>query len=559
MNDNNSTTEAKTSERLSDAKKLSLKWKSIDWRRAEKEVNRLQTRIVKATQQKDWNTVKRLQYLITHSFYAKALAVRRVTTNKGRKTAGVDKQLWNTPAEKMRAVLSLTEKGYKAKPLRRVYIEKKGKKAKRPLGIPTMYDRAMQALYAIALEPVAETTADTKSFGFRKERSAQDACEYIFTALSRKYSPKWVLEGDIKGCFDNISHEWLLDNIPMDKSVLKQFLKAGFIFKGELFPTEDGTPQGGIISPMLANMALDGMQKVLTDRFHTNRLGKVDARFKDAHKVNLVRYADDFIVTAANEELALEAKELIKDFLKTRGLELSEEKTLITNVNDGFDMLGWTFRKFNDKLIVKPSKKSMQAVKAKLSETILKRGKAWTQDVLIMKLNQQIRGWTNYHQHVVASEAFAHLDYVLYELLWRWAKRRHPHKGQWWISTKYWHRKGNRNWVFCTEEKELIRVDHTSIVRHIKVREKANPFLDTEYFKERKFKQGMRRLTGKFKRIWENQDGCCYHCGMPMDVKEDREIFFKIPKTDGGMEEVSNMVYVHDSCQKIYAESRSKE
>ena len=559
MNDNNSTTEAKTSERLSDAKKLSLKWKSIDWRRAEKEVNRLQTRIVKATQQKDWNTVKRLQYLITHSFYAKALAVRRVTTNKGRKTAGVDKQLWNTPAEKMRAVLSLTEKGYKAKPLRRVYIEKKGKKAKRPLGIPTMYDRAMQALYAIALEPVAETTADTKSFGFRKERSAQDACEYIFTALSRKYSPKWVLEGDIKGCFDNISHEWLLDNIPMDKSVLKQFLKAGFIFKGELFPTEDGTPQGGIISPMLANMALDGMQKVLTDRFHTNRLGKVDARFKDAHKVNLVRYADDFIVTAANEELALEAKELIKDFLKTRGLELSEEKTLITNLNDGFDMLGWTFRKFNDKLIVKPSKKSMQAVKAKLSETILKRGKAWTQDVLIMKLNQQIRGWTNYHQHVVASEAFAHLDYVLYELLWRWAKRRHPHKGQWWISTKYWHRKGNRNWVFCTEEKELIRVDHTSIVRHIKVREKANPFLDTEYFKERKFKQGMRRLTGKFKRIWENQDGCCYHCGMPMDVKEDREIFFKIPKTDGGMEEVSNMVYVHDSCQKIYAESRSKE
>lgn len=559
MNDNNSTTEAKTSERLSDAKKLSLKWKSIDWRKAEKEVNRLQTRIVKATQQKDWHTVKRLQYLITHSFYAKALAVRRVTTNKGRKTAGVDKQLWNTPAEKMRAVLSLTDKGYKAKPLRRVYIEKKGKKAKRPLGIPTMYDRAMQALYAIALEPVAETTADTKSFGFRKERSAQDACEYIFTALSRKYSPKWVLEGDIKGCFDNISHEWLLDNIPMDKSVLKQFLKAGFIFKGELFPTEDGTPQGGIISPMLANMALDGMQKVLTDRFHTNRLGKVDARFKDAHRVNLVRYADDFIVTAASKELALEAKELIKDFLKTRGLELSEEKTLITNVNDGFDMLGWTFRKFNDKLIVKPSKKSMQAIKAKLSETILKRGKAWTQDVLIMKLNQQIRGWTNYHQHVVASEAFAHLDYVLYELLWRWAKRRHPHKGQWWISTKYWHRKGNRNWVFCTEEKELIRVDHTSVVRHIKVREKANPFLDTEYFKERKFKQGMRRLTGKFKRIWENQDGCCYHCGMPMDVKEDREIFFKIPKTDGGMEEVSNMAYVHASCQKIYVESRSKE
>ncbi|MGN0734691.1 MAG: group II intron reverse transcriptase/maturase [Anaerovoracaceae bacterium] len=559
MNDNNSMTEVKAPERLSDTKQLSLQWKSIDWRKAEKEVNRLQVRIVKATQNEDWHTVKRLQYLLTHSFYAKALAVRRVTTNKGKRTAGVDKQLWDTPAEKMRAVLSLTDKGYKAKPLRRVYIEKKGKKAKRPLGIPTMYDRAMQALYALALEPVAETTADTKSFGFRKERSAQDACEYIFTALSRKFSPEWVLEGDIKGCFDNISHEWLLKNIPMDKSVLKQFLKAGFIFKGELFPTEDGTPQGGVISPMLANMALDGMQKALSDRFDMSLKGKYSAFVHNKHQVNLVRYADDFVVTASTKEVAEEAKEVIKTFLETRGLELSEEKTLITNINDGFDMLGWTFRKFNGKLIVKPSKKSMQAIKDKLSETILKRGKAWTQEVLIMKLNQQVRGWTNYHQHVVASEAFAHLDYVLYELLWQWAKRRHPHKGRWWVSTKYWHRKGNRNWVFCTEDKELMRVDHTLIVRHIMVRENANPFLDTEYFNERKFKRGMKKLTGKFRRIWENQNGCCYHCGMPMDVTDDREIFFKGPKADGGVEEVSNMAYVHASCQRIYTESRSKE
>ena len=528
MNDNNSTT-AKA-ERLSDNKKLEIQWKAIDWKQAETYVNRLQIRIVRATQEKKWNTVKRLQYLLTHSFYAKAIAVRRVTTNKGKKTAGVDGEIWSTPAMKMRAVMSLTDKGYKAKPLRRVYIEKKDKKKKRPLGIPTMYDRAMQALYALALEPVAETTADTKSFGFRKGRCCQDACEYIFTALSRKISPEWILEGDIKGCFDNISHEWLVENIPIDKSVLKQFLKAGFIFKGELFPTEDGTPQGGVISPILANMALDGMQKVLSDRFHTNRLGNVDHRFKNAHKVNLVRYADDFIVTAATEEIALEAKELIKDFLKTRGLELSDEKTVVTHINDGFDMLGWTFRKWGGKLIVKPSKKSIQAIVRNLSDTILKRGKAWNQDVLIMKLNQQIRGWTNYHQSVVASEAFAHLDYILYELLWRWAKRRHPKKGHWWISTKYWHRRGNQNWVFSTETKELIRVDHTPIVRHTKVRETANPFLDTEYFRERKFNQGTKKLSGRFKLIWKNQNGCCYHCGMPLDISDEREIFFKVPK-----------------------------
>jgi len=244
MNGNTSTT-AKA-ERLSGSARLAAQWKSTDWKHAETEVNRLQVRIAKSTQEKKWNTVKRLQYLLTHSYYAKLLAVRKVTTNKGKKTPGVDKVLWTTPAQKMNAVLSLTDKGYKASPLRRVYIEKKGKKAKRPLGIPTMFDRAMQALYALALDPVSEATADNHSFGFRKGRCCQDACEYIFTDLARAVSPEWVLEGDIKGCFDNISHEWLIANIPMDKSVLKQFLKAGFVFEGTLFPTDDGTPQGGL-------------------------------------------------------------------------------------------------------------------------------------------------------------------------------------------------------------------------------------------------------------------------------------------------------------------------
>lgn len=557
MNGNYSTT-AKA-ERLSDSKTLEFQWKSINWNEAETYVNRLQVRIAKATQDKKWNTVKRLQYLLTHSYYAKALAVRKITTNKGKNTSGVDKEFWSTPASKMRGVLSLTDKNYKAKPLRRVFIEKKGKKAKRPLGIPCMYDRAMQALYALALDPVSEVTADTKSFGFRKGRSCQDACEYIFAALSRKVSAEWVLEGDIKGCFDHISHEWLIENIPMDKSVLKQFLKAGFVFENELFPTDDGTPQGGVISPILANMALDGMQEMLVNHFDLSAKGEISAFVHNKSKVNLVRYADDFIVTAATKEIAEEAKGLIREFLKTRGLELSEEKTTITHINDGFDMLGWTFRKFKGKLIVKPSKKSIKNFVASLSETILKRGKAWKQEVLIEKLNQQIRGWTNYHQSVCASEAFAHIDYILYELLWRWAKRRHPHKGRWWVSLNYWHRRGNRNWVFSTEDKELLRVDHISIVRHTKVRIDANPYFDTQYFLDRKFEHGMKRLSGRFKLIWKNQNGCCYHCGMPMEISDDREIFFKVPKSTGGKDEVPNMAYVHKHCQQIYLECRSKE
>ena len=554
MNGNCSTTGRNSPERLPDTVQLEHQWKSIDWKKAEAEVSRLQARIAKATQEKKWNTVKRLQYLLSHSYYAKALAVRKVTTNKGKHTPGIDKELWNTPAVKMRNVLILTDKGYKAKPLRRVFIEKPGKKKKRPLGIPCMYDRAMQALYALALDPVSETTADEKSFGFRRGRSAQDACEYIFTALSRRTSPEWVLEGDIKGCFDHISHDWLIDHIPMDKSVLKQFLKAGFVFQNELFPTDEGTPQGGVISPILANMALDGMQKVLSDRFHTNRLGKIDLRFKNAHKVNLVRYADDFIVTAATKEIAEEAKEIIRGFLCTRGLELSEEKTLITHVDDGFDMLGWTFRRFKEKLIVKPSKKSVKALNASLHNTVLERGKAWRQEDLIRVLNRQLRGWANYHQSVCAKDAFSRTDHILYEILWRWAKRRHPKKNRKWITANYWYSKGLRNWVFSTKNAELIRLGEVPIIRHTKVRMSANPYLDSEYFIQRKIQNGMKRLSGRFKKIWRNQNGCCYHCGQPMEISDEREIFYKIPKSMGGKDDVPNMAYVHKYCQSVFLE-----
>ena len=543
---------------MPDKAALEFQWKTIDWKKAEAEVNRLQARIAKATQEKKWNTVKRLQYLLTHSYYAKALAVRKVTTNKGKKTPGVDGELWNTPASKMRGVLTLTDKGYKAKPLRREYIKKPGKKKKRPLGIPCMYDRAMQALYAMALDPVSETTADTRSFGFRKERSTLDACEYMFAALCRKVSAQWVLEGDIKGCFDNISHDWLIENIPMDKSVLKQFLKAGFVFRDKLFPTEEGTPQGGVISPILANMTLDGMQKMLADHFDANEQGEYKAEIHNRSKVNLVRYADDFIVTAATKEIAGEAKELIRAFLKSRGLELSDEKTLITHIDDGFDMLGWTFRKYKGKLIIKPSKNAVKTFVAKLHDTILGHGKAWKQEDLIRKLNQQIRGWTNYHQAVCASDAFSYIDYVLYEQLWRWAKRRHPRKNHQWIADNYWHNRRTRNWVFSCGDTELLRLADTPVIRHTRVRINANPYFDTQYFIDRKFQNGMKRLTGRFQKVWKNQKGCCYHCGLPMDIRDEREIFFKVPKSMSGKAEVKNMAYVHKHCQTIFLERRTK-
>ena len=319
-------------------KELARQWNAIDWDNVSSEVNRLQTRIAKATQEGKWNLVKRLRYLLTHSHTAKLLAVRIVTQNKGKRTPGVDGVLWISASAKMRAVLSLTDNQYHAQPLRRIYIPKPGKATKRPISIPTMYDRAMQALYALALQPIAETTADARSFGFRLFRSAQDASEYAFACLAKKGSAQWILEGDIKGCFDNIAHDWLMENIPIDRSILAQFLKAGYIFEKNLFPTERGTPQGGIISPILANMTLDGIEGMLTTKF-------------PRMKVYFIRYADDFLVTAPTKEIAEEARESIQEFLAGRGLELSQEKTVITHIDDGFDFLGYNFRKFKGKLL----------------------------------------------------------------------------------------------------------------------------------------------------------------------------------------------------------------
>jgi len=485
---------------------LNDQWSNIDWKKVEKHVNRLQTRIAKAVKNGIWHLTKKLQYLLTHSFYAKLLAIRKVNQNRGRRTAGIDGETWSSPQSKMKAALNLTDKKYVAKPLKRVFIEKPGKKKKRPLGIPTMYDRSMQSLYALALEPIAEINGDRTSFGFRKFRSAHDACEYAFHYLCKQNSPVWILEGDIKGCFDNISHQWLLDNTQMDKSILKQFLKAGYIFDRQLFPTEAGTPQGGIISPILANMALDGIGNMLLERYRTEN-GKISNKFSAKHRVHFVRYADDFIVTAKTEEIAKEVKELIKDFLKDRGLELSDEKTLITHIDNGFDFLGWNFRKYNGKLLVKPSKNSIDKFTVKISDKI-KDGKAWKQEVLIDALNPIITGWANYHQSVVSSEIFHKLDSRIWGMLWHWAKRRHPEKSKHWIADKYWHPAGKK-WVFSDGTKQLSFLSDTKIVRHIKLKLDMNPHLDKDYFISRKLKLGVKKLTSIAKKVCDEAKNIC--------------------------------------------------
>jgi len=472
-----------------------FQWDNIDWKTVYEHVNRLQTRITKAVKQYKWHLVKRLQYLLTHSFYAKLLAVRRVCQNKGRRTAGVDGERWLTPEAKMNAVLMLSDKKYKAKPLRRVYIEKYGKKEKRPLSIPTMYDRAMQSLYALTLNPVAEALADITSFGFRIYRSTHDACEQAFQCLCRKDSAQWVLEVDIKGCFDNINHNWLLANISMDKSILKQFLKAGFVYNRHLFPTERGTPQGGVISPILANITLDGIVAIIDDKYHRQNNEKGSRNLK---KVNFVRYADDCIFTADSEETAKEVAEIIRQFLKERGLELSENKTLITHIDDGFDFLGWNFRKYKGKLLIKPSKKSIEKVTQVIGD-IIKNAKAWTQEDLIDTLNPIITGWSNYHQSVISKAIFRRIDDQIWNMLWRWAKRRHrkEKKSKKWIIKRYWYKEGTRKWVFSSEGKNLKLLSDTKIVRHTRLKLKMNPYLDKGYFEVRRNNLRIRKRSGQ--------------------------------------------------------------
>lgn len=550
MNGNNST--MATAERFPDTKPLEAQWETINWESVERSVNRLQFRIAKATREKKWHLVKRLQYLLTHSYHAKLLAVKKVTTNKGKRTPGIDGEVWTEPATKMRAVIKLTDRRYKAKPLKRVYIEKKSKKAKRPLGIPCMRDRAMQALYALALEPVAETTADNNSFGFRKYRSCKDACEYLFNSLAKKYSAQWVLEGDIKGCFDHISHEWLMEHIPMDKSVLRQFLKAGYISNKQMYPTEEGTPQGGIISPILANMVLDGIQETLHKKYHIgNQTGRYSCYKSSQTKVSYARYADDFIVTAATKEIALEIKEIIKSFLIPRGLELSEEKTLVTHINDGFDFLGWTFRKFNDKLIIRPSKDSIKKFVAGISETIRKEGNVFTQDMLIAHLNQKIRGWTNYHQTVCSKKIFAAIDHQIFEILWHNMKKKHSKKGRRWIARRYWKTIGNQKWRYAGDSQILLQLAKTPIIRHPRLKLDKNPYLDRGYFVDRQYKMGIKFIRGKYKTVWKRQKGLCYGCGQPIGLEDEKRIIRIAPSEGGDKQTGDSMRYMHRYCKYL--------
>lgn len=528
-------------------------WHDINWRKVHQNVRRLQARIVQATKAGKWGKVKALQHLLTHSYSGKALAVKRVTENKGRRTAGVDGQTWSTPAAKTAAIGNLRQHGYRAQPLRRVYIPKANGK-QRPLGIPTMKDRAMQALYQLALDPVAETTADPNSYGFRKGRCVQDAIEQCFNVFGQPGSAVWILEGDIQACFDHISHEWLAQHIPIEKSILRQWLKAGYLEKGQLFPTEAGTPQGGIISPTLANMTLDGLEAAISAGYYAHQ--------RKQAKLHFIRYADDFIITAADRAfLENEVTPRLQVFLQERGLTLSPTKTHISHINDGFDFLGFNIRKYKGKLLTKPAKPNVQRFLNQLRADISAHTHTSALD-LIAFLNPKLKGWAHFYRYGVSQRTFDYLDHQLFWALWHWAKRRHPTKSKSWRIRHYFTHPRHKL-HFChykvddKGQRRCIQLFHTAsipIKRHVKVRHRANPY-DRDWFAYFELRQEQQmshdiRLSPQLYALWQSQQGICPLCCQKISADSGWHSHHIRWRSLGGPDTLDNQVLLHPNCHR---------
>ncbi len=541
-------------------------WDQVDWPIVHRRVRGLQIRIAKATRDRDWRRVKALQRFLVNSYSAKALAVKRVSENDGKRTPGVDGEIWTTPEAKWRAIQRLDSRGLRPQPLRRVYIPKRGSTTKnRPLGIPVMIDRAQQALHLQGLEPVAETRADPHSYGFRRGRGTHDAIARVFNLLARKVSASWILEGDIRGCFDNFGHGWLESHIPMDTKVLSGWLKAGYVESGKLFPTEAGTPQGGIASPTIANIALDGLEAMLTERFGST------AKSIHQFRVRLVRYADDFIITGTSKELLeQEIKPCVEAFLAERGLELSQAKTKITHISEGFDFLGQNVRKYDGKLLIKPSAENVKAFLDKIRDTI-RANRSAKQDTLIDLLNPMIRGWANYHRHVVAKRTYSAVGTHIWQALWRWARRRHPNKSCGWVRQKYFRSIDHRHWVFAAAIRgyngeprilSLFSATDTRVVRHVRVKSDANPFdpVWDSYFAQRNRSRMLQRLQDRSfpKRLWQQQEHKCPVCDQLIADEDPWLIRPVIPFKAGGTRSLANMKMLHSSCQRQFRIANGK-
>jgi RNA-directed DNA polymerase len=552
---------------MSTAQQPMYKWQDLPWKEIQRSVFKLQKRIYQAAQRGDRKTVHRLQRLLINSWSARCLAVRRVTQdNRGKKTAGVDGVKRLTPSERLELAktLKLTQT---AQPVRRVWIPKPGKSEQRPLGIPTIRDRAEQALAKLALEPEWEAYFEPNSYGFRPGRSAHDAIQAIYVSINRK--PKYVLDADIAQCFDRIDHQALLGKLntfPFMRRAIRAWLGAGVMEEGELFPTTQGSPQGGVVSPLLANVALHGLEEVAAT-IHP------DAR--------VIRYADDLVVLHDDLEVIKKVSEAVSRWLLLMGLELKPSKTHIThtlheyNGYVGFNFLGFNVRQYKAgknrsarssrlkplgfKTLIKPSKEAISRHYQEI-ERIVEEHNYLSQTQLIRKLNPIVRGWTRYYSSVVSKDAFSRLAHLMFIKLWRWAKRRHPRKPHKWIARKYW-LLDQGGWKFAAPDASVL-YEHlrTPIKRHVKVRGSKSPY-DGDWVYWVKRKERHPELPTRVAKLVKRQSGRCSWCGLYFTSEDWLEVDHVIPTTMGGRDRYDNWQLLHKHChhQKTAQDRQSEQ
>lgn len=533
-------------------------WNAINWRKVNRSVRNLRQRIFRATTERNYKKVRSLQKLMLRSFANTLMSIRRVTQqNAGRNTPGIDKVVVKTPTARGKLADDLsTMSPWQAKPARRVYIPKSNGK-QRPLGIPVVKDRCLQAIIKNALEPEWEAKFEATSYGFRPGRSCHDAIEKIYGFARPNKRKKWVVDADIKGAFDNIDHVYLLQAIghAPGRELIKQWLKAGYMEQGAFHKTDSGTPQGGVISPLLANIALHGMEEAIGVKY--------DSRGQSIGKRAIVRYADDFAAFCESKEDAEEVTEILKAWLKQRGLELSAEKTKIVHLSEGFDFLGFNIRHYRAektsktgwKLLIKPSKESVRKIRNKLRQMWLShRGSNVL--AIIKHLNPVIRGWANYFRSGVSCKTFHNLDRWMFHRAVRYVKHTHPNKPQHWRQSRYWGRLNLERcdrWVFGdkTTGMHLLKFSWFRISRHTLVKGKSSPDdpnLKSYWLKREKAKA--KSLTPSKQKIAQKQGGLCPQCGDSLFNGEQLHIHHIQPKARGGKDNYGNLQLLHLYCHQ---------